>query len=448
MNLKNKIKKIMKTELNFNIFFNFLFKGFSILISFLLIPTMLNYLNTEEYGLWILILSITNWIYTFDIGIGNGLKNKIAEYLTTKKYKEIKEVIITSYFFIFIISLLFFIVVFVGLKFLNLNNLLQVDFLSKKEIFQLLILNIGFVCLNFTLSLCNNIFIGSQKTYLSAINNVLNQFLFFIFLILLIFLKKKSIFYLSIIYGISISVSHLILTIYYFIKNRELKPNFNNFNINKIKKILNIGGKIFIMQIAGLIIFSTDSFIITNFLGPEKVAEYNIVYKFFSVPLIVITLISTPIWPQATKEFYNKNYFWFKKILKKLNLLFILICFGMCFMIIFGKKIIYFWTLYKINPSFSLIFITAIAILLTCYSNMYSTILFGINVVDFPMYLSVFQAILNIFLSYIFIKYCNLGINGVILATCFCMVTNIFTLPRVLKNKLETIKKINYEKSR
>lgn len=440
MNLKNKIKKFMKNELNFNIFFNFLFKGFSILISFLLIPIMFSYLSTKEYGLWILILSITSWIYTFDIGIGNGLKNKIAEYLITKRYKEIREVIITSYFFIFIISLLFFTVVSISLKFLNLNDLLQVYFLSKKEILRLLILNIGFVCLNFTLSLCNNIFIGSQKTYLSAINNVLNQFLFFAFLILLIFLKKKSIFYLSVIYGISISISHSILTMYYFSRNRDLQPNFNNFNINKIKNVLNIGGKIFIMQIAGLIIFSTDSFIITNFLGPEKVAEYNIVYKFFSVPLIVISLICTPMWSQATKEFYSENYLWFEKILKKLNLLFIAMCFGMCFMVILGQKIIYFWTIYKIKPNFSLILITTIAVLLTCYSNMYSTILFGINVVNFPMYLSIFQAILNIVLSYIFIKYCNLGINGVILATCFCMVTNIFTLPRVLKNKLETIK--------
>lgn len=439
---KANLKKHLKNELNFNIIFNFLFKGFSILISFLLVPTMLNYLNTEEYGLWVLILSITSWIYTFDIGIGNGLKNKIAEYLAIKKYEEIKEVIITSYFFIFIVSLIFFIVISMGLNFLNLNSLLQVYFLNKKGIFQLLILNIGFVCLNFTLSLCNNIFIGSQKTYLSAINNVLNQFLFFIFLTLLLFLKKKSIFYLSIVYGISISISHLMLTTYYFIKNKELRPNFSNFNVKKIKNILNIGGKIFIIQIAGLVIFSTDSFIITNFLGPEKVAEYNIVYKFFSIPLIIISLISTPMWPQATKEFYNGNYLWFKKILKKLNLLFGLICFGVCFMIILGQKIIYFWTIYKIKPSFSLIIITAIAILLKSYTNMYSAILLGINMINFPMYLAILQAILNIVLSYIFIKYCNLGINGVILATCFCMATNIFTLPKVLNKKLETIKEI------
>lgn len=438
--IKNKInlKKYIKNELNFNIFFNFFFKGFSILISFLLVPTMLNYLKTEEYGLWILILSITGWVYTFDIGIGNGLKNKIAEYLARKKYEEIKEAIITSYFFIFIISLILFIVISISLKFLNLNNLLQIYFLSKRGIFQLLVLNMGFVCLNFTFSLCNNIFIGSQKTYLSAINNALSQLLFFIFLVFLFLLKKKSIFYLSIIYGTSISISHLILTICYFHKNKDLKPNFNNFNINKIKGILNVGGKIFIMQIAGLIIFSTDSFIITNFLGPEKVAEYNIVYKFFSIPLILINLICTPVWSHSTKEYYNRNYLWFKKILKKLNLLFMLTCLGMFLMVILGQKLIYFWTIYKIKPSFSLIVITAIAVLLTCYSNIYSAILLGINEVNLPMYLAIIQAVLNIILSYIFIKH-NLGINGVILATCICMIITSFELPKILKRKLKKI---------
>ncbi|WP_130889702.1 polysaccharide biosynthesis C-terminal domain-containing protein [Fusobacterium ulcerans] len=88
-----------------------------------------------------------------------------------------------------------------------------------------------------------------------------------------------------------------------------------------------------------------------------------------------------------------------------------------------------------------LIIITSISVMLTCYSHMYATILTGINEINFLMALSIVQAIMNILLSYIFIKYTALGVNGVILATCFCMITNIFTLPKVLKNKLEKIKR-------
>lgn len=437
----NYFSEIKKNKLKLNIISNFFLKGFSIVINFLTIPLMLNYLNSEEYGLWILVLSITNWIYTFDIGIGNGLKNKIAQYLSLKNYIEIKKYIITSYFFVAILSVIIFGLICMLFNILNLNTLLKVNFLNKNELLFLMIINVGFVCFNFILSLCNNIFIGSQKIYLSALNNVFSQSLNLIFIGILYLKEEKSIFYLSISYGVSISISHIILTIYYFYQNTIMIPKISDISLKKLHSVLNIGGKIFISQIAGLIIFSTDNFIITNFLGPEMVTEYSIVYKFFSIPLIAINLILGPVWPEATKEYYNKNYDWFKNILKKLKKMFIFLILGMLLMICIGKKFIYIWTTYKVDPSISLIIITALSIILICYSGIYSTLLNGINEISFMMILSIVQAIMNIFLSYVFIKYTALGVNGVILATCFCMVTNIFTLPKVLKNKLEKIKR-------
>lgn len=87
----NKIlNKLKKDGLLLNILSNFLFKGLGIGLSFISIPIMLKYLDKNNYGLWILILSITSWIYTFDIGIGNGLKNRLAETLTKKMKKKLK----------------------------------------------------------------------------------------------------------------------------------------------------------------------------------------------------------------------------------------------------------------------------------------------------------------------------------------------------------------------
>lgn len=441
--MKGKVKyyfsKIKNNKLRLNIVLNFLLKGFSIVINFLTIPLILNYLNSKEYGLWILILSITNWVYIFDIGIGNGLKNKIAQYLNLKNYSEIKKYIITSYFFVTILSLIIFYFIYILFNILNLNTLLKVNFLNRNELLFLMIINVGFVCFNFILSLCNNIFVGSQKIYLSALNNVFSQSLNLIFIGILYLKEEKSIIYLSISYGVSISISHIIFTIFYFNKNKILIPKISDVSLDKLYGILNIGGKIFVIQIAGLIIFSTDNFIIANFLGPEMVTEYSIVYKFFSIPLIAINLILGPVWPEATKEYYNKNYDWFKNILKKLKKMFIFLILGILLMICIGRKFIYIWTTYKVDPSISLIIMTSISIILICYSNIYSTILLGINEISFMMILSIVQAIMNIFLSYVFIKYTALGVNGIILATCFCMATNIFTLPKILNKKLKKL---------
>ena len=44
----------------------------------LIIPVTIGYLNSYEYGIWLTINSILTWIYSFDIGLGSGLRNKLA----------------------------------------------------------------------------------------------------------------------------------------------------------------------------------------------------------------------------------------------------------------------------------------------------------------------------------------------------------------------------------
>jgi len=64
-----------------NIGISLFIKGGSILISFLLIPLTLDYLNPYEYGIWLTLNSVLSWVYLFDIGLGNGLRNRLAEAL-------------------------------------------------------------------------------------------------------------------------------------------------------------------------------------------------------------------------------------------------------------------------------------------------------------------------------------------------------------------------------
>lgn len=436
----NKIlNKLKKDNLMLNILSNFLFKGLGIGLSFISIPIMLKYLDKDNYGLWILILSITSWIYTFDIGIGNGLKNRLAETLTKKNEKEAKEYIATSYFFVTIISIIFFLLSYIILKNINLSKLLNITYISNNELNKILLINIGFVCINFIFSLCNNVFLGSQKSYLTSINSVLSQIIFFIFLLNLFYFKKNSIVLLSLTYGLGIFLSHTILSIYYFYKNKNLLFKIKDIRLNKTKNIFGIGLKIFLVQIAGLIIFSTDNFIITKYTGVENVAIYNIVNKLFGIPLLAMTLITTPIWPAATKAFHERNIEWLKNILKKLQKVFVSLLILTIIMIILGKPFIKIWTLGEIEPSLSLVVVCGLATLLTCFSNIYSTIIFGIGIGWGIVILSLTQAIINIVVSLISIIYFDLGIVGVVLGTCFSMLTNVFVLPRSLKKMIKNI---------
>ena len=74
-----------------------IFKGGTILISLILVPMTLSYLNPYEYGIWLTLSSTLAWIYTFDIGLGNGLRNKLTEALALNDLKLARIYVSTSF---------------------------------------------------------------------------------------------------------------------------------------------------------------------------------------------------------------------------------------------------------------------------------------------------------------------------------------------------------------
>ena len=80
-----------------NVLMMMLYKGGSILIGLLLVPMTIGYVDSENYGIWLTLSSMIAWMSFFDIGINNGLKNKLAEALATKNYELGRKYVSTTY---------------------------------------------------------------------------------------------------------------------------------------------------------------------------------------------------------------------------------------------------------------------------------------------------------------------------------------------------------------
>ena len=91
-----------------NILASLLLKGCSMMVSFMLIPLTLGYLNTYEYGVWLVLSSFMQWIDFFDIGLGNGLRNKLSESLAKNDYEKGRIYVSTTFVSLFIIVLLLY----------------------------------------------------------------------------------------------------------------------------------------------------------------------------------------------------------------------------------------------------------------------------------------------------------------------------------------------------
>lgn len=119
---------IYKKELITNISSSILVKGASIIVSFLATPAYISYFNGSPLlGIWLALVAMLTWIINFDLGIGNGLRNKIVSFLLKKDYKKIKEYISSAYIMLCIISLFFLIVGVIAISIINWNKVFNIS---------------------------------------------------------------------------------------------------------------------------------------------------------------------------------------------------------------------------------------------------------------------------------------------------------------------------------
>jgi len=76
----------------------------SMIANFLIVPLSINYLEAEKFGVWLTITSFVSWFSFFDIGLGNGLRNKLTESITKNNIEKAKGYVSTAYFTLTLIS--------------------------------------------------------------------------------------------------------------------------------------------------------------------------------------------------------------------------------------------------------------------------------------------------------------------------------------------------------
>ena len=81
-----------------NVLLTVVVKGLGVFIGFLYFPLSLDYLGAVKFGIFLTMLSITDWFLNFDIGIGLGLRNKFGESIARNEDKEAVKYVSTAYF--------------------------------------------------------------------------------------------------------------------------------------------------------------------------------------------------------------------------------------------------------------------------------------------------------------------------------------------------------------
>jgi O-antigen/teichoic acid export membrane protein len=401
----------------FHVALTFVYRVLAIGLSLLLVPLTINYLGIEQYGIWMTLLSVMTWVTFFDIGLGHGLRNKLAEALAANNVSLARTYVSTTCLVISLIALIFFAILALTVPFAPWDKIFNTTIVGDAELARVVFVTGSFVLLNFILLLSNQIFFAYQKASFAALQPVLLNFFVLIAIFILTHHARGSLFYLALSYGLSMTLSSLLLISYLFKKHSEIMLSVKYIDLSKIKEVTSLGVKFFIIQMAVLIIFATDKMIITQVLGPEHVTPYVVVFQLFSIITIGHTILVTPLWSAYTDAYAKGDIKWIRSVLKKLNLLMIPIIIVVLLLVVFARYIISIWVGPEIEISYLLVVFMGVFVVVSVWNNNYAYFVNGIGEVKPQLYSAIFAAIINIPLSVYFAKSLDMGNSGVILGT-------------------------------
>lgn len=396
-----------------NVFYSFFIKGFGILTSLLIIPLTINYLNPTEYGVWLTLNSILMWINTFDIGLGNGLRNKLSESLAQGDYVKAKIYVSTSYFVVFFLMIIIFFIFQIVNLFLDWHSILNINSAQIPNLNEIVLISFALFCLNFVLKLIGNILLAIHQTALENFLIFSGQLFSLIVIYVLTFFTRGDLLKVALIYSLSPVIVYACAYPFVFRNEyRAITPSLNYFRKQYVKSLIGLGSKFFVLQIAGLVIFSTANLLISNMFGPEKVTVYNVAARYFNIIPMLFSIILAPIWSATTDAYVKQDLDWIRKSMAKVNRLLLIALIVLVIMIGSSNFVYNLWIGNLITVPEELSVLMAIYVFVLVASMSYSSFLNGIGKLRVQMLNIVFCSIIFLPLTYFFSA--HFGVNGVV----------------------------------
>lgn len=437
-------KKIIKIDtseknINKNIALGLVYKPLSMLLSYLYIPVALAYLGDEKYGVWATVLSVLSWISLFDIGIGNGLRNKLAENLKNYDSLKTRKYVSSAYIMLTIIVMILMIVTVALFSLINWKSFFKVEANFSDNLTIVMNISIICMCVSFVMEICKSVYLALQKNHITNLMGLVQQALMLSSVVVLKKYTNGNLVFVAIAYGISNLVVELFFTLKLFKYNRDFIPRVKYFSREEAKDTTGLGIQFFIIQIAAMILYATDNIIITQICGPVQVTPYTTANKLFSMITAVFSIMIAPYWSAITVRKVDRDIGGIKKAEKKMLCLWGMATIGCIFLIIVFKPVVHIWLQRDMTFQQGLIPLMAVYAIVYMWNAVYSQIGNGLSLMKVSVIIAIIQSIVNVIASIFFGSILGMKSVGVLLGTVIAMLVSSIVMPIYIKKYLSKI---------
>ena len=252
--------------------------------SLIMVPVTLDYLNKENYGIWMAMTSVLYWFAFFDVGLGNGMRNYLSEAISLNDYARARSYFSTAIFLLSLIATVMGVISILSVFHLDLNRIFNTRTMDGMALAIVMAVAIAFTLIQFVAKNVGMVYIAMQKYAINDFIIFIGQVISLIVVYIITKTTESNLIYIvSAITGIP-ALTFVLASIPLIRQYPQLKPDIRSVDMASARKIVSKGLGFFIIQITScLVIFGSANILISHYCGPEQVTVYNISYKLFNI---------------------------------------------------------------------------------------------------------------------------------------------------------------------
>lgn len=416
-------------------------KGGQILIGLLLVPLTLSYVDSDTYGIWLTISSIVAWISFFDIGINNGLKNKLTEALAQGDMSKAQAYISTTYAILSLIFLPLMAVLLLIIPFIDWQSILNVRNVSGEMLVCSMIIVVAYFCINLIFSTINIIMLADQRPASESLRVFIQQLLTLAVIFVMTKLVPGSLTNLCLALCLCPLAIMILFNVTLFASRyKEIRPRISSVNFKLAPDLLRLGVMFFIIQIAGVIQYQMTNFLILHHFGATEVTAYNIAYKYFNIAYMVWGILTTPIWAAVADAVAKEDYEWIRSMVRKYKKVFLLFVIGMVVMFAMSQYVYKLWIGDAVLVGISLSFWVMMFNIAFMFGNIYVSVLNGASILKVQTIACMISPLVFLGVAFGFIKL-GMGTVSIIIASIVANFNGLILAPIQYYRHFEKINK-------
>lgn len=394
-------------------------RGLSVGLSFAIIPLTINLVGVSEYGIWLALTSIIAWMSLFDVGLANGLRNKLSVAIAEGDFEHGRRLVSTAYALmagIFIPLMLVLILLNYSMSWYSVLRVENGLANGLKEVASVLVV---YFCLRLVISIANTVLLATHRAGVASISGILEQGALLVAVLLLIYMNMGGLLVLASAVCLTSLGSLAVFSVHVYKKQiPELMPKWSQVDFSLSREILGIGLKFFVIQLAGIIQFQTANLILIRAFGPGEVTEYNLAAKLFSVMPMAMTILLTPFWSAVSDAYAKGDYEWIHAATRKYKRTLGFVVAGGFLILVASSHIYRMWIR---DPSLSIDFSLSLAMYgycaLTAYGAIYTMLLNGLGELRIQFFACLISPFVFLAVAYLTIDYFGLGVAGIVIAS-------------------------------